>query len=855
MEQMTETVFVGRQRELDALQNKLNGLERNSFQLSLISGEAGSGKTTLVDHFEKMVHENHKKMIVGRGRCNALTGFSNPYLPFRELLNDVFMDLDNKKKCLEQDEGSGLKDFLIFSAKCVVDFAPDLIGTFVPGGSLLSRLSSSFIKESNLVRKIEGLVEKDKTNINLEENKIHEQYTNALKALAEQYRMVLILDDLQWADEASVSLLFYLARNLSGSGIFLIGMYRNSEIQNSHHPIGPVINELIRLYGSVILDLETVSQDDKKDLVNQILDSEANYFDAEFRSLIFETTNGNVLFVKELLQHLQEKGYVIRDNNGLLKAVEDINWSVVPGKLEGVIKERIERLDDNLKDILDIASVQGDSFIAQTVAKMLKMNEIDLIRKLSKFLDKKYNFIKERQVQRLGHQMLSYYYFNNFIVQQYLFNELSKSERMIFSDNIADIIEDFYQGQEDEKAVELSHLYETAENWEKALQYSMKAAQKAYKISAYKQASCYYQQALTYIHQLPENEENKNQKLECLIQLSLSLKPIKGWSDPEVISCCRQAIDLGLSIDQPQKISSMIFGLWVTYLIKLELQQAEQCAIEYLELAKHFEDKDMLVQAYVALANTKFWMGDIGNTLEISEDFNSVYEANKSVYYVEKYGQDPQSLMLFFSCLSLFLHGEDAAAEKILELLIQKAEDLNHPFSLAIALQTGVFLSYLQENQVSLNDYVQRLQEVCEVNNFVVYLGLAEMFQAFLRSASGGNSNMQQSIQQLDDGYYHKVLSDGGLVLNSLHALLVAEIALHHDQWDLAVEMIDQHAQTSLQYQEMCFYPEMLRLKGVALAQNGQNSEARVVWKEAEQRARDMQAHAFVDKIKGTSKN
>ncbi len=845
-EQRENSFFYGRKKELDMLLSKVAPLSDNSIQLAFVTGEAGSGKTALVSKFEEIVSGQMPDVIISKGKCNPLTGSASPYLPFRDLLNDLFGNFELRNNKLKSIKDDKLKKFFLFSAKCIVNNAPDLIGTFIPGGKILSKVGDSLIKETKMIDKINSLVEKDKLTQNLEESKIHEQYTNALRAVSKQYKIVLVIDDLQWADDASVSLLFYLIRHLENENIFLVGMYRSSEIYLYHHPMESVINELSRSFGEIIIDLEKIDINEKKSLVNGIIDTEANEFDDAFREILFDSTAGNILFVKELMQNLKENGHVLKNEKGVLYLADDINWSIIPSKLESVIKERIERLDETLKYILDIASVQGNSFIAQTISKTLNIKDIDIVRKLSKILDKKYNFITEREVQRLDGQLLSQYYFNNYIVQQYLFNDLSKSEKMLFSDAVANIIEEYYKDNLKDKAVELSHLYETAENWEKSIIYSMMAGDGAYKISAYQQAVSCYRSILNYLNYLPKSEENRVLELDALVKLSLSLKPIHGWSDSEVITCSKLAITIGKELKMPKKISPVIFGLWVNFLVMLQLKEAEEYAQEYKQQAEIANDTEMLLQSYIAVANTKYWTGDIDETLDYCDKFFSLFNIDKHGCLTDTYGQDPRVLMMYFFCLSLYLKGEEKQCLKYLDELITLAEGLEHPFSLAIALQTGAFVGFQMKDRSLLETYTKRFLCVSEKHNFIFYTGIAEMFQALLFSK---NLTCYEATQLLDNAYYQKVLADGGLTLNSLYALIKAEIALDKKQYADIINIINKHACISLQHNEMCYYPEMLRLRGVAYYQMGDRITAEKDFNEALKIAKQKKIRAFELKL------
>ncbi|HMN28043.1 MAG TPA: ATP-binding protein, partial [Caldilineaceae bacterium] len=183
--------------------------------------------------FVRRAQENDVNVVAAVGQCNAQTGLGDAYLPFREVLS-VLSGVEDEKQTahtVNATNAARLKEFVRISGETLLAVGPDLIGLFVPGASLLAKIATTAATKSNLADKLAKQVSKPaqpvagaaKLNPDLDQEKIFAQYASVLQVLTQQHTLILILDDLHWADSASLNLLFHLARTLSASRVLLIG--------------------------------------------------------------------------------------------------------------------------------------------------------------------------------------------------------------------------------------------------------------------------------------------------------------------------------------------------------------------------------------------------------------------------------------------------------------------------------------------------------------------------------------------------------------------------------------------------------------------------------------------------------
>ena len=291
-------------RQLDGyLHQALNGHGRAIF----VTGEAGQGKTALIQTFADRAQDACPDLVVGGGNCNAYTGLGDPYLPFREILAMLTADIDARVAAgaIGHEHARRLRRTLPLAAQALLRDGADLIGVFIPGAALLRRAIACVSQDGGWVDRLQELVELEATGAgarNLRQDDLFEQYTLVLQALARQVPLLLVVDDMQWADLGSISLLFHLGRRLAGSRILILGAYRPEEIalgrSGERHPVEPLVHEFRRDWGEIEVALDRA---EGRQFVEALLDSEPNQLGAGFRETLYRQTRGHPLFTIELL--------------------------------------------------------------------------------------------------------------------------------------------------------------------------------------------------------------------------------------------------------------------------------------------------------------------------------------------------------------------------------------------------------------------------------------------------------------------------------------------------------------------------------------------------------------------------
>lgn len=474
-------LFVGRERELSLLHSHLKAALAGDGRIIFITGEAGQGKTSLMAEFAHRSLAEYPELVIATGACQELIGFADPYLPFRDLI--AMLNGDWQRPWLDGNISAAQVQRLLAIApqttRAIEAHAPDLVDILIPATEL-------------------GLRHKTHHR-NLDQNQIFYKFGQCLRSLAVQQPLILLLDDLQWIDSASANLLFYLGRQLVNSSILILGAYRPSEVSpkiSRDHPLALVVQELVRYRGEIQVDLDSSIPANERSFIDALLDSEPNLLDTSFREAMYRRTKGHPLFTVELLRALQDQGDLVKNEAGVWTTAANLDWEILPARVEAVIARRIETLPQELRQLLAVACVEGESFSVEVIAQVQPMAVRSLLHQLSQVLDHRYRLLREGGEWRLGGKSLTRFQFRHNLFQQYLYHQLGRAERRALHREIAAALEKIGGNDLNGLAVTLAHHYLAAGDTAKAVPHLCRAGDDARRRVALEEAVRFYESAL-----------------------------------------------------------------------------------------------------------------------------------------------------------------------------------------------------------------------------------------------------------------------------------------------------------------------------------------------------------------------
>ena len=442
-------VFVGRRQEMGDLKAALEDALSGRGRMVTLVGEPGIGKTRIAQ--ELTTYAGLRGAQVLWGRCYEEQGVP-PYWPWVQAIRSYVRERESEE--LSAVMGAGAADI----AEIVADVRDRLTG--LPSPPALEPAQARF--------------------------RLFDSITSFLKAAGQRQPVVLVLDDLHWADTASLMLLQFVARELTGARVLLVGTYRDVEV-NRQHPLAETLGELTRSAGGGFerILLRGLNQEDVGRFiwVTSGMTPPPGLVDAVHRQ-----TEGNPLFVTEVVRLLAQQG----DLTGG-QARDRESWEIrVPEGVKEVIVRRLNRLSLRCNEVLSIASVIGREFTLEQVDRLVEDLTQDML------LDVLEEALHERLVEEMP-TSIGRYQFTHALIQETLAEELSITRRVRLHAQIAEVLEELYGSDASGHAAELAYHYVQAEavlGSEKLMRYSSLAGERALVTYAHEEALDHFQRGL-----------------------------------------------------------------------------------------------------------------------------------------------------------------------------------------------------------------------------------------------------------------------------------------------------------------------------------------------------------------------
>ena len=750
----TAPFLVAREQEMARLNRYLKATLAGQLQIAFVTGEAGEGKTTLLQAFAWQAQENHHKLLVAGGQGNAYTGIGDPYLPFRGILEFLTGGVEAYEASRARHPGHAqrVSAVLPLAIRAIVESGPDLIDVFVGGRNLLDRASALFPKGTPWLERLQLLVDSpaQQAGIGVKQSSLFEQYARVIQTLARRRPLLLLLDDLQWVDQPSANLLFHLARRLAGSPVLIVGAYRPVDValgrQGERHPLDTVLHELQRQFGDVILDL---SQTEGRAFVKALLDAEPNHLSASFRDTLYHQTGGQPLFTVELLHGMQERGDLKRDDTGHWIEQPGLDWKTLPARVEGAIGERVARMDPSLKELLQVASVEGEEFTAEVVAGVLDAEPREIARRLSRYLEKGHRLVHALGVRREGGRRLSRYRFQHILIQRYLYESLDEVEKKHYHESVARMLEELYGEQSAEVAVDLAWHFGRAEMEMNAVAYLQHAAEKALQRSAHGTAIRHLTRGFEILEKMPDTPERAGKELMLQAMLGPALIATKGWGDPEVEEVYVRAHSLSARLGHPPQLGPVLYGLASLREYRGEYEDAEALLEERLQLPEAEEDPALRLESHELLACSTFHQGAFTRTLEHAQKGLSLYEPRQHSALIPLHGKNLETFLHVWAAHSLwFLGYPDQAFERIQEGH-RVAKQLEHTFSLVSVQIQASFLYQFARETGRARDLAEQAILLATEHEYAYRVAEGKIIRGWALAAAG---NSGAGLDELSDG-------------------------------------------------------------------------------------------------------
>ena len=349
--------FVGREPELKRLGEVLQRAGGGSGRVVFLTGEPGIGKTALGDAFLRLARRRNRSLLAARGRCVEQYGQGEAYLPWLDALGGLL-------------EGPHRERIL------------GVLRTHAPTWCLHlpASFDSSGIHEQLL-----------RETIGATKERMLRELGDVLGVLAAGTPMVLLLEDLHWADPSSIDLLRHLGQRIGRQRLLVVGTYRAGDVELGNHPLKSCRLELQAHGLCEGLALGTLSQEDLAGYLDARFDP--NDFPQEFSALLLRRTEGHPLFATGLVQFLVERGDIAHDGNRwrLIRPLAEITLEA-PESVRGMIARKIAALTEEDRKAIQYATIEGEEFTSAVLAGLLGVDDLALEERLDR-LDRVHRLI------------------------------------------------------------------------------------------------------------------------------------------------------------------------------------------------------------------------------------------------------------------------------------------------------------------------------------------------------------------------------------------------------------------------------------------------------------------------------
>ena len=795
----TET-FVARQDELERLRSQLDVMIEGQGKTVMVAGEAGSGKTMLVREFIRQAQSRYPFLISAIGYSNAFTGVGDPYLPFREILYQLCGDIQSHWKTGEFSRQNALNLWNTIPITCqsLLTYGPDLIDTVIPGNTLLE-LVSPYSKTNpawytELQEHLRSKQQQPKSTV--QQVNLFSQIIAVLQKVADQVPLLLILDDLQWADTGTIGILFQFVKQIPQSRIMLVGAYRSEEVGiiqgDERHLLIPVLHEVQRDYGDVLINLDN-SQG--KDFVRELIASEPNALDDAFCEQLFDLTKGHALFTVELLRSMQESGALVRDERGEWVMQASIQLVMLPPHTKAVIAQRISRLPQNLQRILKIASIEGEIFTAENIAAVEGLSVIQVVSLLSDKLDKQHRLVRPQLISWQGDQSISTYRFRHFLFQKYLYDSMDEIEQVHYHDRVGREMEAIVGDNKTQYAVFLARHFHKANQAEKALTYYSLAGERAVRMSAYPEAIIQFEAALALLLTLPETPDRNEQELSLQLQLGVAYQTTMGFAHEKVGASFQRAWELCQMTGNPVKRITTLQLLFSYYSNMTKFKTAE----EMLALLQHsMDDLEEPVSAFDLQLHWGYGYlaslyGNHNAALDRFEHALTYYDPATHHSISERVGMEAGIYCHGWGGLHAAYCGYPEKAKAHIQSAFEIAERYNSKLFTNDALWFSTWISLALEDIAAAKKYAEALLELTTKEHYFLFEAVARTFRGRILSRDGKH---EEAIASAQKGL--EMFNMTGMVATQilyLHALAEAYCAAGHVREGLEIVMKAEHTE------------------------------------------------------------
>jgi DNA-binding winged helix-turn-helix (wHTH) protein/tetratricopeptide (TPR) repeat protein len=649
--------LIGRDGPLELLQRCLSRASSGKPQVMLLAGEAGIGKSTLIERFVTALPP--LGVVCSTGQCVEHYGSGEPYMPVLEAVN----------------------------ALCRGDSGASLV-------ELMRRVAPSWVAQLPWLLEDDDRRQLQREVAGASQDRMLREFGELLARFTAGQPLLLVLEDMHWSDRATVQLVDYIARRRGGGSVMVLASFRPAEVIAEEHPLADMRQELRLHQLCQEIDLETFSEAEVAALLAGRLGDDAP---EDFVRELHAHTGGLPLFVTNLLDELAADGS-LRQEHGRWRFPEGTALTV-PRNVAGVIEKQIRRLGDEQQQWLGAASVAGAEFLHLPLADALRV-EPDVLRNALDAAASRQQWVRGAGVKTLPDgRLAARYAFRHALYRHVFYQRLGEAQRTQWHRQLAASLQAAHGQQAAEIAAELAMHLERGQQPAAAIEQLRIVAARALARSAGHEAVQAARHGLGLLERLAgEGPARAGIELDLRVLEAVGLSRQHVLSKPEVAAAFERAGALVTRVDDSPARARALHGLWWVTFARGEMAQARGLAQRIVALARGSDDVALQLTAGNAMGMTLTMMGEYEEARRHLEASVDGYARIGGKLPPGMTVQDPGVEALAYLALVSWWLGEPGLSRRLAGEAVALAGRIRHPISQVIAHQVAAALHFFADD-------------------------------------------------------------------------------------------------------------------------------------------------------------
>jgi class 3 adenylate cyclase/predicted ATPase len=790
------TPFVGREPEFTLLMERWGQVHEGRGQVVVLTGEAGIGKSRLLETFAAQL---------GRDAYTRLTFRGSPYAQ-QSALYPVIEHLQRSLQWPPTEAPDADIDALVR----VVRAHGWPVAEAVP---LLAALLSVPLPESRYPP-LGWTPQRQK-------EEIFDLLIRWLLREAERQPVLAMWEDLHWADPSTLEFLSRILDHVPTARIFLVLTGRlefRPPWAARSHLARLTLNRLTRPQVEVMLRQLTGGKPLPRTVVQQIV----------------AKTDGVPLFVEELTKTVLESGWLQEreDHYELVGAAPPL---AIPATLQDSLMARLDRLAA-AKEVAQLGATVGREFSYEVLRAVAPMDEARLQRALARL-------VAAELLNQQGIPPQATYRFKHALIQEAAYQALLKSTRQRTHQRIAQVLETQFPQTVEAQPELLAHHYTEAGLYQPAVVYWRRAGTRAIQASAHAEAIAHLTKGLELLDTLTDAAERTEQELALLTALGVPLILTKGHAAPAVETTYARARELCRQVGETPQLFSTLLGLWRFYNARGQLQTAHELEEQLLSMAESLQDPVLLLRAYHTVGEGLLHRGEFTQARAHAEQGIALYDPQQHRSYLFSYGNDSGVACRCCAALALWVLGYPDQALERSGAALTLAQELAHPFSLTFALYEAALLHQFRRETPLTLELAEKAMRVSTEQGFASWLAPGTIVRGWALAQRGQG---EEGIAQMRQGLA-AYLAMGAELGRPRQLAMLAEAYGRVGQTAEGLAVLAEALTAVHKTGEQFYEAELDRLKGELLLQQpaGSGDEAETCFRQALDVAHRQQAKSW----------